>query len=158
MANQSYTYVMKAGKNFFGLVSSVEKYLNGVEKMETQRVKGENSDYVAIQARVRGGAWKQVVGLDKAITIRFIKESSDKIRMEIGEAKWVDKGGIMLLSMFVLWPLAITSGIGTYKQGRLPGKIKEAADAYTETVSLESAQKAQKQLEREEKWIKSKIK
>lgn len=87
--------------------------------------------------------------MDKAITIRFIKESSDMLRMEIGEAKWVDKGGIMLLSMFVLWPLTITSGIGMYKQGTLPGKIRDVADKYTKTVSLESAQK-----EREKEQVK----
>ena len=111
MANQSYTYTMKEGKSLLGLVTAVETYLSNTEKMETQRVNGENGDYVALQARVQGGSWKQLFGMDKAITIRFIKETYRKVRMEIGEAKWVDKGGIMLLSMFVLWPLTITSGI-----------------------------------------------
>lgn len=141
MANQSYTYIMKTGKSLSGLVTEVEAYLCNTEKMEIQRVNGESGDYVAVQARVKGGGWKQALGMDKAITIRFIKESSNMLRMEIGEAKWVDKGGIMLLSMFVLWPLTITSGIGMYKQGTLPGKIRDVADKYTETVSLESAQK-----------------
>ncbi len=139
MANQSYTYTMKAGKSVYGLISAVENYLSNTEKMETQRVNGENSDYVALQARVRGGGWKQLIGMDKAITIRFIKVSSGEVRMEIGEAKWADKGGVMLLSMFVLWPLTITSGIGMYKQGSLPGKIRDVADKYTETSSSNEA-------------------
>ena len=141
MANQSYTYTMKEGKSLLGLVTAVETYLSNTEKMETQRVNGENGDYVALQARVQGGSWKQLFGMDKAITIRFIKETYRKVRMEIGEAKWVDKGGIMLLSMFVLWPLTITSGIGMYKQGSLPGKIRDVADKYTETISSEAVEK-----------------
>lgn len=137
MANQSYTYELMAGKSVSGLISAVDTYLSNTEKMETQRVSDEGGGYVALQARVEGGNWKQIVGMDKAITIRFIKESWNSVRMEIGEAKWIDKGGIMLLSMFVLWPLTITSGIGMYKQGSLPGKIRSVADEYTGVTSKE---------------------
>lgn len=141
MANQSYTYELVAGKSVSGLISAVDTYLSDAEKMETQRLSDEGGGYVALQARVKGGNWKQVIGMDKAITIRFIKESWNSVRMEIGEAKWVDKGGIMLLSMFVLWPLTITSGIGMYKQGSLPGKIRGVADEYTGVTSKEMVEK-----------------
>ena len=141
MANHSYTYELGAGKNVSGLIAAVDTYLSDTEKMETQRVSDESGGYVALQARVKGGNWKQVVGMDKAITIRFIKESWNSVRMEIGEAKWIDKGGIMLLSMFILWPLTITSGIGMYKQGSLPGKIRDVADRYISVTSKEVAEK-----------------
>lgn len=130
MANQNYTYKLKDGKNLKGLISAVDTYLSDTENMETQRVAGENNEYTMLQARAKGGKLKQIVGMDKAITIRFIKKSYDSVCMEIGEAKWADKGAAMAVSMFVLWPLAITSGIGMYQQGSLPKKIKNAADKY----------------------------
>lgn len=131
MANQSYTYQMKAGKSKAGLISAVKEYLSSVEKMETQIVTDEEG-YNILQARAKSGKWKQFVGLDKAITIRFIKKSDREICMEFGEAKWVDKGVAMATSMFILWPLAVTSGIGIYQQSQLPAKIKEVADKYME--------------------------
>lgn len=144
MANHSYTYEMKYGKGIYGLMSSVSDYLSETEKMETQLVTSSNgTDYIALQARLKGGGWKQIFGMDKAITVRFIEESSSSVRMEIGEAKWIDKGGIMLLSMFVLWPLSITSGIGMYKQGSLPGKIRSVADKYTGVTAKEVLAKEQ---------------
>lgn len=136
MANQSYTYQLSQGRSLNGLISAVNKYLSGTENMETQRVASENDEYTMLQARVKGGTWKQLVGLDKAVTIRFIKKSYDSVCMEIGEAKWADKGAVMTVSMFVLWPLAVTSGIGMYKQGSLPGKIKDAADSYMGVYSV----------------------
>lgn len=155
MANQSYTYDLVAGKSVSGLISAVDTYLSDTEKMETQRVSDEGGGYVALQARVKGGNWKQVIGMDKAITIRFIKETWNSVRMEIGEAKWIDKGGIMLLSMFVLWPLTITSGIGMYKQGSLPGKIRGVADEYTGVTSKEVAEKEWAAAERKIGWEKA---
>lgn len=130
MANKSYTYQLTGGKSIEGLISAIDTYLSDTQNMETQRMVGENDDYIVLQARAAGGKWKQIIGMDKAITIRFVKQSFDSVCMEIGEAKWVDKGSVMAVSMFVLWPLAITSGIGMYKQGALPGKIKNEADRY----------------------------
>ena len=130
MANQSCTYEFKEGKNLNGLISAVDRYLSNIENMETQRVTDENNGYTILQARAKGGKWKQIVGMDKAITIRFIKKSYASVCMEIGEAKWADKGTVMAVSMFVLWPLAVTSGIGMYQQGSLPKKIKNEADKY----------------------------
>jgi hypothetical protein len=55
---------------------------------------------------------------------------SDRVSVNIGETKWVDKVGIMALSMVILWPLTITSGIGMYMQGKLPGQIKNEIARY----------------------------
>lgn len=158
MANQSYTYELVDGKTVSGLISAVDTYLSDTEEMETQRVSGEGGGYIALQARVKGGNWKQTIGMDKAITVRFIKVSWNSVRMEIGEAKWIDKGGIMFLSMFVLWPLIITSGIGMYKQGSLPGKIRSVADEYTGVTSKEVARKESAAAERNRQLVNTAVK
>jgi len=118
------------GKSVSGLISAIEVFLSYDENMETQQVSGDHSSYNILQARVRGGKVKQFIGMDKAVTVRFITESPNQVNMEIGETKWVDKGAVMTFSMFLLWPLTITSGIGIYKQQKLLSKIKATADEY----------------------------
>ena len=75
-----------------------------------------------VQGRVKGGKAKQWIGMDKAITVK-LSDQNALLTIEIGESKWVDKGVAMTVSMFVLWPLAITSAIGMAKQAKLPEKI-----------------------------------
>lgn len=127
MANTCFSYSIPDGKNVSGLISAVDTCLTK-EKMTTQKLTDELGNKV-LQARASGGKWKQFLGMDKAITIRF-KESKESVSVEIGDAKWVDKGAVMVTSLFVLWPLALTSGYGLYKQGKLPDMIRGAATAY----------------------------
>ena len=122
-------YALREGKNIQGIAAVVNSFLTHSENMETQIINLEGGD-VMIQARARGGSWKQWVGMDKAITVRINKLGTDQVAVDIGSAKWTDKAGIMALSMFVLWPLTVTSGIGIYKQGKLPGEIKNTIFRY----------------------------
>ena len=122
-------YAMREGKNIQGIATAVNSFLTYSENMETQIINLEGGD-VMIQARARGGSWKQWVGMDKAITVKLNKLGTDQVAVDIGSAKWTDKAGVMAISMFILWPLTITSGIGMYKQGKLPGELKNAILLY----------------------------
>lgn len=122
-------YTLREGKNIQGIATAVNSFLTYSENMETQIINLEGGD-VMIQARARGGSWKQWVGMDKAITVKINKFGGDQVAVDIGSAKWTDKAGVMAVSMFILWPLTITSGIGMYKQGKLPGEIKNAIFRY----------------------------
>ena len=110
------------GKTTQDIAMIVRNYLEMNEGMESQSFFTADGGAV-IQARARGGAFKQFVGLDKAITVKISPISDTHISVDIGEGKWTDKGVVMTVSMFVLWPLAVTSGIGMYKQSQLPKKI-----------------------------------
>ncbi len=122
-------YTLREGKSIQGIAAAVNSFLTGSENMETQIINLDGGD-VMIQARARGGSWKQWVGMDKAITVKINKFGGNQAAVDIGSAKWTDKAGIMALSMFILWPLTVTSGIGMYKQGKLPGEIKNAVLQY----------------------------
>lgn len=122
-------YALREGKDVQGMAAAVNSFLTYSENMETQIINLEGGD-VMIQARARGGSWKQWVGMDKAITVKINKFGGQQVSVDIGSAKWTDKAGIMALSMLVLWPLTITSGIGMYKQGKLPEEIKNAIVRY----------------------------
>ena len=43
--------------------------------------------------------------------------------VEIGAGKWVDKAAVGTVSLFILWPLAITAGMGAWEQMKLPERI-----------------------------------
>lgn len=52
------------------------------------------------------------------------------VTVEIGGAKWADKAAVMAVSMFVLWPLTITSGIGLCGQAQVIKKAKNVIETY----------------------------
>ena len=43
--------------------------------------------------------------------------------MEIGAGKWIDKAAAGTVSLFLLWPLAITAGFGAWEQMQMPDKV-----------------------------------
>ena len=79
---------------------------------------------------MRNGNLKQIVGMDKAIFVRFNPIGERQVQVEITKGKWVDKSIVMAISMVVLWPLTVTSGIGMVQQGKLPGKITTCIESY----------------------------
>lgn len=130
MADQRYVYELTAGKSMDGLILQVETFLRNKEKMNCQKILCDDPDYIILQARAKKGKVKQFIGMDKALTVRFVHLADNKVSVEMGEAKWVDKGAVMAVSMFVLWPLAITAGVGIYKQKKLPQKMIHVMDEY----------------------------
>lgn len=128
-ALKSDIYIIPKGKNINGLTITINNLLKLSKGMDTQVINLEGGD-VMIQARDKAGKWKQWIGMDRAVTIKIQKVDENRVSVNIGESKWVDKVGIMALSMVILWPLTITSGIGMYMQGKLPGEIKKEISNY----------------------------
>ncbi len=122
-------FTLGPGKNLANLTDAIDTYLKLSKEMDTQVLRLEGGS-VIIQARDKGGTWKQWIGMDKAITVKIERVTEDKIMVDIGNAKWADKAGAMAVSLVILWPLTITSGIGIYQQGKLPAEIKNEVYRY----------------------------
>ena len=127
MTNRIYT--LPADKNIQELAHVVEGYLTNSESMNCQVLRSESGEYI-VQGRAQNGKFTQWVGLDKAITVRLIPGQNNSVIVEIGKGEWLKKSLTMATSMVVLWPLAVTSGIGMFKQGKLPQKIDRAIQMY----------------------------
>ena len=127
MTNRIYT--LPADKNIQELAHAVESYLTNSENMNCQLLKSEMGEYI-VQGRAQNGRMTQWVGLDKAITVRLIPGQNNAVIVEIGKGEWLKKSLAMATSMFVLWPLAVASGVGMFKQGKLPQKIDRAIQMY----------------------------
>jgi hypothetical protein len=50
-------------------------------------------------------------------------QSGDTLTVQIGSGKWLDKAAVGTVSFFILWPLAITAGLGAWEQMKMPEKI-----------------------------------
>ena len=68
------------------------------------------------------GKWRKFVGMSTALNI-LIQQKDNTVTVEIGAGKWFDKKVVGTVSLFVLWPLAVTAGIGAWQQMKLPDKI-----------------------------------
>lgn len=125
MAKQ-FTYPLYSGKTIDGVEEVVCRYLN-FSNMQIQTMRDD--EYRLIQARTPKGGLKKLIGMDKALTIR-LRQHDNQLQVELGEAKWADKAAVMMLSMFLLWPLTVTSGVGIYKQNKLMKDICATIDQY----------------------------
>src|SRR5262249_21544544 len=90
------------------------------QSFDTQQINTENQG-VMLQIKKRGG-WRDWVGMSTSLNILF-HQSSDTLTVQIGAGKWADKLGAGAVSLFVLWPLAITAGYGAWEQLKMPDRI-----------------------------------
>ena len=124
--NCSRTYTLKEGFSTNDLANRLTSFL-AASGMETNINCNQDRSCIVLQARASGGSFKQLFGMDKAVTIR-LNRVGDNLNVEVGEAKWGDKAAVMTLSMFVFWPLTITSGVGIYEQKQLITRIWSQID------------------------------
>ncbi len=68
------------------------------------------------------GGWRKLVGMNTTLNVVFYPRENN-LTVEIGAGRWIDKALAGGVGLFLLWPLAVTAGIGAYEQVKLPGKI-----------------------------------
>ena len=61
----------------------------------------------------------------KLATTVELTVNGTQLNVTLGEGQWADKLGAGAVGLFLLWPLAVTAGIGAYKQKKLPSEIFE---------------------------------
>jgi hypothetical protein len=101
------------------LVYDLKAWLDS-QGFDTQQVNADDESLL-LQIKKRGG-WRDFVGMATSLNILF-HQSDDMLTVEIGAGKWVDKAAVGTVSLFILWPLAITAGMGAWEQMKMPDKI-----------------------------------
>lgn len=102
------------------IIGDVRGWLNS-QDFDTQQIQADQ-DSVLLQIKKRG-SWRDFVGMATSLNVVFHPEQDDVLTVEIGAGKWVDKAAAGTVSLFILWPLAITAGIGAWEQMQMPEKI-----------------------------------
>ncbi len=107
---------------------ALEGYLREQKRLETEGV-SQSEDSYFIQARQTEG-WKKFVGLDQAIQVRLTLYQ-DKLTVDLGAGRWVDKLGAATVGYIVFAPLLLTAVIGAIGQDRLPRDIFDFVERFT---------------------------
>jgi hypothetical protein len=101
------------------VINDVKGWLDS-QGFDSQQMKTENGGEL-LQIKKRGG-WRDFVGMATSLNIVFY-HSGDTLTVQIGSGKWVDKAAVGTVSLFILWPLAITAGFGAWEQMKMPERI-----------------------------------
>lgn len=103
------------------VLEAVTTFLRGEKGMEVQSVATPNG--YLIQA-AQADTLRTLSGMKLATTVELTVNGT-QLNVTLGEGQWADKLGAGAVGIFLLWPLAVTAGIGAYKQKKLPSEIFE---------------------------------
>ena len=70
------------------------------------------------------GGWRKFVGMSTALNIVF-HQVENTVNVDIGAGRWIDKATTGAVAYFILWPLAVTAGIGAWQQMKMPERVFE---------------------------------
>ena len=70
------------------------------------------------------GGWRKFVGMSTVLNIVF-HQVENTVNAEIGAGRWIDKAATGTVAIFILWPLALTAGIGAWQQLKMPERVFE---------------------------------
>ncbi len=101
------------------VIAEVKSWLD-TQGFDSQQMSTETGAML-LQIKKRGG-WRDFVGMGTSLNIVF-HQSADALTVEIGAGKWIDKAAVGTVSMFILWPLAVTAGFGAWEQAKMPTMI-----------------------------------
>lgn len=111
---------MLNGTQVQDIVTRLEGFFRTEKGMDVQS--SQTTDGYVMQASQPKDGWKTLTGMRLAVTIQMTV-AGDQLNVSIGEGQWSDKIGAGAIGLFVAWPLAITAGMGAYKQKKLPSEV-----------------------------------
>lgn len=102
------------------VVMRLENFFRGEKGMEVQS--SRTTDGYVMQASQPKDGWKTISGMRLAVTVQMAV-MGEQMNVMVGEGQWSDKIGAGAIGLFIAWPLAITAGMGAFKQKKLPSEI-----------------------------------
>ncbi len=120
MANETRVFKMPQGMSVETVAQAVESHLRSSQNLQVQGA--QTGDGYVLQCRQEKDGWKTVTGMRLATTVQMTL-SGDTLNVTIGAGEWSDKIGAGVAGLVLFWPLAVTAGIGAYKQKKLPDEI-----------------------------------
>ena len=120
MSNESRSFRMGPDVSLESVVKAVETFCSVDKSMET-RSEQTTEGYVLQASQAKDG-WRTISGTRLAITVHFM-QVDDMLNVTVGEGQWTDKIGAAAVGILAVPPLAVTAGIGAYRQKKLPSEI-----------------------------------
>lgn len=102
------------------VAARLENFFRSEKGMEVQS--SQTTDGYVMQASQPKDGWKTLTGMRLAVTVQMAV-MENHLNVTVGEGQWSDKIGAGAIGLFIAWPLAITAGMGAFKQKKLPAEI-----------------------------------
>jgi hypothetical protein len=106
---------------FSELITSTQRWLSG-EGFKCQKL--QTADGGTLLQIEKVGGWRKFVGMSTALNIVF-HQVENTVNVDIGAGRWMDKATTGAVAYFILWPLAVTAGIGAWQQMKMPERVFE---------------------------------
>lgn len=111
---------MLNGTDVQDIITRLEMFFRSEKGMQVQS--SPTTEGYVIQASDQKDGWKTLTGMRLALTVQ-LSVADDRLNVNIGEGQWSDKIGAGAVGLFLAWPLAITAGMGAFKQKKLPDEV-----------------------------------
>lgn len=88
-----------------------------------------NKDQVLVQLK-KGGDFEAIIGMQAALSLTLQRTTGGVLAM-VGQQRWLDKaavGAVGIVALPVLWPLALTAGVGALRQASLGNQVLNMVD------------------------------
>ena len=121
MANETRIFRIPPNMPVQAVASHVDQYLQSTQGLQVQGA--SHGEECVLQCRQEKDGWKTVTGMRLATTVQMNRTDPNTLSVTIGISEWSDKIGAGVAGMLLFWPLAVTAGIGAYKQKKLPEDI-----------------------------------
>ena len=125
----SKTFALDQRHSIQGVARTIDSFLRYEEKMDVTRYRREDGSYL-VCARAKDGGALRWVGMDRKICASVVSAENGSAVVQIQGGRWRDKGLALCTSLFMLWPLAVTAGMGCVRQACLPKQIMGAVQQY----------------------------
>ena len=107
----------------------VENFSRDGYQTQTMQV----SNGLMVQARKDDGLRKGF-GMSSALTA-VLNMENEYVSVELGGAKWADKGVVAGIGAIIFFPVLITAGVGAYQQSQLTSRTWQFVEQYVRTKS-----------------------
>jgi hypothetical protein len=88
-----------------------------------------NRDQMLVQIK-KGGDFEAILGMQAALSLNLQRTGGGVVAM-VGQQRWIDKaavGAVGLVALPILWPLALTAGVGALRQASLGNQVLNMTD------------------------------
>lgn len=123
------TFVLDQQHSVQGIARAIDAFLRHEENMDVSRYRRADGSYL-VCARVKESRALRWVGLDRRVCASVLSGADGRAVVQIQGGRWKDKGLALCTSLFTLWPLAVTAGVGCVRQLCLPRQIFCAVQQY----------------------------
>src|SRR5579885_1473344 len=88
-----------------------------------------SKDQILVQLK-KGGDFEAIIGMQAALSLTLQRTAGGVLAL-IGQQRWIDKaavGAVGIVALPVLWPLALTAGVGALRQASLGNQVLNMVD------------------------------